>query len=189
MARGLARTAPLGPDILRACRWIHAAARLLGNADGARAAVVRCRFDGLIGARPRPAAKAGALAPAVDHVHKVARSYRPGLFHCTEVADLPRTNNDLEPLFGSARDHERRATGGKTAAPAAVARADPYGWSPAWSHGSARPQQVIWRASIGSAGVMCAKRSTSVATAGPCRRASGATPTPISPRSNRKQAS
>ena len=38
------------------------------------------------------------------------------------MADLPRTNNDLEQLFGSARYHERRATGRKTAAPAAVLR-------------------------------------------------------------------
>ena len=76
---------------------------------------MRCRFDGLIGAMHRHAAKAGSLAPAVGHFHKVARSYRPGLFHCYDVADLPRTNNDLEQLFGSARYHERRATGRKTA--------------------------------------------------------------------------
>lgn len=83
---------------------------------------MRRRFDGLIGAMHRHAAQAGSLAPVVDHFHKVARSYRPGLFHCYDVADLPRTNNDLEQLFGSARYHERRATGRKTAAPAAVLR-------------------------------------------------------------------
>ena len=32
---------------------------------------------------------------------KVTRSYWPGLFHCYDVADLPRTNNDLEQLFGA----------------------------------------------------------------------------------------
>jgi hypothetical protein len=105
-----------------AYRWIHRAAHVLGNADGAPAAVVRGRFDGLIGAMCRHRGKAGALGPAVDHFHKVARSYRPDLFHCYAVADLPRTNNDLEQLFGSARYHERRATGRKTAAPAAVLR-------------------------------------------------------------------
>ena len=52
----------------------------------------------------------------------MARSYRPGLFHCYAVADLPRTNNDLEPLFGSQRYHERRATGRKTASPGTVLR-------------------------------------------------------------------
>jgi hypothetical protein len=81
---------------------------------------VRRRFDGLIGAMRCHRGKAGALGPAVDHFHKVARSYRPGLFHCYRVADLPRTNNALEQLFGSSRYHERRATGRKTASPAAV---------------------------------------------------------------------
>jgi hypothetical protein len=38
------------------------------------------------------------------------------------VPDLPRTNNDLEHLFGSYRHHERRATGRKTASPAMVLR-------------------------------------------------------------------
>lgn len=101
---------------------MHAAAHILGNAGGATAAIVRCRFDGLIGAMRRHAGKAGSLAPVIDHFHKVARSYRPGLFHCYTVAGLPRTNNDLEQLFGSARYHERRATGRKTASPAAVLR-------------------------------------------------------------------
>jgi hypothetical protein len=83
---------------------------------------VRRRFDGLIGAMRCHRGKAGALGPAVDHFHKVARSYRPGRFHCYRVADLPRTNNALEQLFGSSRYHERRATGRKTASPAAVLR-------------------------------------------------------------------
>jgi hypothetical protein len=38
------------------------------------------------------------------------------------VADLPRTNNDLEHLFGAARYHERRTTGRKVASPALVVR-------------------------------------------------------------------
>jgi hypothetical protein len=67
-------------------------------------------------------ARAGDLAPALDHFRKVARSYRPGLFHAANVADLPRTNNALEHLFGSQRYHERRATGRKTASPGAVLR-------------------------------------------------------------------
>ena len=37
---------------------------------------------------------------------------------------LPRTNNGLEQLFGSQRHHERRATGRKTASPAAVLRGE-----------------------------------------------------------------
>ncbi len=32
-------------------------------------------------------------------------SYWAGLFHCYAVPDLPRTNNDLEHYFGTARYH------------------------------------------------------------------------------------
>ena len=70
----------------------------------------------------RRRAAAGPLAAAVDHFVKVTRSYWPGLFHCYTAADLPRTNNALEQLFGSHRYHERRATGRKGASPALVLR-------------------------------------------------------------------
>ena len=39
---------------------------------------------------------------------------------CYEVADLPRTNNDLEHAFGSHRYHERRASGRRRASPGLV---------------------------------------------------------------------
>ena len=64
----------------------------------------------------------GELAPAVTHFHKVPASYWPGLFHCYDVPALPRTNNALEQYFGSARYHERRATGRKGASPGLVVR-------------------------------------------------------------------
>ena len=50
----------------------------------------------------------GRLQEAFAHFRKVTRSYWPGLFRCYDVADLPRTNNDLEQFFGSYRYHERR---------------------------------------------------------------------------------
>ena len=56
--------------------------------------------DGLLAAMHRHRHRAGALADAIVHFRKVARSYRPGLFHCYAVSGLPRTNNDLEQLFG-----------------------------------------------------------------------------------------
>ena len=98
--------------------------RTLGNAAAETAAVVRRRFDGLVGAMARHRASAGQLTEAVDHFRKVARSYRPGLFHCYAVPDLPRTNNGLEQLFGSQRHDERRATGRRTASPATVLRGE-----------------------------------------------------------------
>jgi hypothetical protein len=101
---------------------VHGLAHVLANAAKEPAAKVRRRFDGLLGAVRRHRARAGRLAGAMDHLCKVARSYRPGLFHCYAMADLPRTNNDLEHVFGSQRYCERRATGRKTASPGLVLR-------------------------------------------------------------------
>ena len=103
---------------------MHRAAHVLGNAAGEAADAVRRRFDGLVGAMSRHRTGAGHLTEAVDHFLKVTRSYRPGLFHCHAVPDLPRTNNGLEQLFGSQRHHERRATGRRAASPAAVLRGE-----------------------------------------------------------------
>src|SRR4051794_16854120 len=122
VADALDRTRDLWPDIRRAYAWVHGAARILNNAAGLDAAAVARRLAGLVAAVGRHRAKAGALAGAVDHFLKVTRSYRPGLFHCYAVADLPRTNNDLEQLFGSYRRHERRATGRKANSSATLLR-------------------------------------------------------------------
>ena len=102
--------------------FVHAAARLLANPAGETGAQVRRRFDGLLAAMQRHRRRVIDLGAALDHFRKVARSYRPGLFHVPDVAGLPRTNNALEQLFGSQRYHERRATGRKTASPGAVLR-------------------------------------------------------------------
>jgi hypothetical protein len=64
----------------------------------------------------------GDLAPAVAHFRKVTQSYWDGLFQCYQVKDLPRTNNDLEQFFGTARHVERRVTGRKHASPTLVVR-------------------------------------------------------------------
>ncbi len=109
------------PPIRRAYAWVHQAARILENAAGEPAEAVRRRLDGLLAAMARHRAMAGPLA-AVEPFRKVTRSYRPGLFHCYAVADLPRTNNGLEQLFGSYRRHERRATGRKATSSATVLR-------------------------------------------------------------------
>jgi hypothetical protein len=124
IGRGLERTASLWPDIERVYGWVHRAAHILGNQAGETAPAVRRRFDGLVAAMARHRAAAGDLAGAIGHFRKVARSYRPGLFHCDAVPDLPRTNNGLEQLFGSQRYHERRATGRRSASPAAVLRGE-----------------------------------------------------------------
>ena len=121
---GLEQTASLWPDIERAYTWIHQAAHILNNHAEEDAATVQRRFNGMLGAMARHRDRAGSLSEAIEHFGKVSRSYRPGLFHCYAVPDLPRTNNDLEHEFGSQRYHERRATGRKTASPAAVLRGE-----------------------------------------------------------------
>ena len=122
LQRGLDATASLWPDVQVAYGWVHRAAHILNNEDQRSEATVKRRLHGLRGAMTRHRAKAGALAPAVDHFLKVSHSYWPGLFHCYSVPDLPRTNNDLEQFFGAHRYHERRATGRKGASPALVLR-------------------------------------------------------------------
>ena len=122
ITRALERTSALWPDVERAYRFVHAVAHWLGNPQDESAAMVRRRVNGVLGAMQRHRPKAESLAGALAHFHKVTRSYRSGLFHTYAIPDLPRTNNDLEHLFGSQRYHERRATGRKTAAPSAVLR-------------------------------------------------------------------
>jgi hypothetical protein len=62
------------------------------------------------------------LEPFATHFYRVSRSYWRGLFHCYDMRELPRTNNGLEQYFGSARHHERRATGRKSPASGLVVR-------------------------------------------------------------------
>lgn len=97
-------------------------AAVLRNKEGLDAAGVRRRYRGLIGALARHRRATGRLSEAFAHFLKVTRSYWPGLFQCYDVADLPRTNNDLEQFFGSYRYHERRCSGRKVACPGTVVR-------------------------------------------------------------------
>jgi hypothetical protein len=101
--------------------WVHRAAHLLGQ-EPVRGEQVRHQLGGLLGAMSHHRGRAGTLAGAVDHFVTVSRSYWPGLFACYDTPDLPRTNNDLEHLFGSHRYHERRASGRKGASPTLVLR-------------------------------------------------------------------
>jgi hypothetical protein len=110
------------PAIRTAYGWVHRAARLLANADEAPSTEVRRRMDDLLRDMTHDQATVGPLTPAVVHFLKVSASYWPGLFHCYDVVGLPRTNNDLEHYFGSARYHQRRATGRVRGASATVVR-------------------------------------------------------------------
>jgi hypothetical protein len=103
--------------------WVKRAATILANTEERDGHRVKRRFRALLGAMARSQRHcAPPLVAMLAHVRKVTRSYWPGLFHCYQIADLPRTNNDLEQFFGAHRYHERRATGRKGASPALVLR-------------------------------------------------------------------
>ena len=67
-------------------------------------------------------AKSPVVAEQLRWFVKVTRSYWAGRFHCYASAGVPRTNNDLEQYFGSARYHQRRASGRRHATAATVVR-------------------------------------------------------------------
>lgn len=101
---------------------MHRAAQLLANHDQQAANTLQQAYTDLLADLQLAQSSLATLASAVTHFQKVTASYWPGLFHCYAVADLPRTNNDLEQYFGAARHLERRATGRKSASPALVVR-------------------------------------------------------------------
>ena len=102
--------------------YVHQAAHILGNQDEVSARTVRGRYRKLIQVIEQATPGAGELRPSLEHFLQVTGSYQPGLFHCYDIPDLPRTNNALEQLFGSTRHHERRCTGRKVASPSLVLR-------------------------------------------------------------------
>src|SRR5215210_2222043 len=102
--------------------WVHRAARLLSNEGGRRVEEVRRDYRLLLAEMSRRKEEASTLSGAVSLFLKVTKSYWKGLFRCHRFPDLPRTNNELEHYFGSARYGERRASGRKGASPAMVVR-------------------------------------------------------------------
>jgi hypothetical protein len=122
LRRGLKQTATLWPPVRESYRWVKRVARLLENKAERPAKQVRRGLSALL-CKIRQAAdraKEAVVAEQLRRFVKVTRSYWSGLFHCYTSANIPRTNNDLEHLFGSHRYHERRASGRKQAAPGLV---------------------------------------------------------------------
>jgi hypothetical protein len=122
LAKGLTETASLWSDVQQGYAWVHRAAHLLTNEEKQTAAQVRLAYEDLLTEMEQVPTPSETLAPMLSTFRKVTASYWPGLFHCYDVPGLPRTNNELEQYFGSARYHERRATGRKQASPGLVVR-------------------------------------------------------------------
>ena len=110
------------PTVQVAYRWVKQVAQVLKNREQRPVAEVRRRLSRLLSGMRQAAARTEAeeLRRQLRHFVKETQSYRKGLFPCYTSAELPRTINDLEHLFGSHRYHERRASGRKAASPALV---------------------------------------------------------------------
>jgi hypothetical protein len=119
--KGLQETAALWPPVRAGYKWVKRVTRLLENKAGLSAKQLRRRFVQLL-SRMRQAARVAQpeVAGWLKQFVKVSKSHWRGLFACYQAQDLPRTNNDLEQLFGSHRYHERRASGRKVASPGLV---------------------------------------------------------------------
>jgi hypothetical protein len=122
LTKGLTQTASLWADVEQGYPWVHRAAHLLSNDQKQTAAEVRQAYEDLLAEMEQAPAPSEPLAAMLSTFRKVTASYWPGLFHCYDLPDLPRTNNALEQYFGSARYHERRASGRKQASPGVVVR-------------------------------------------------------------------
>ena len=112
------------PPLEQMFEAIHEAAEVLENRAQRSGAEVKALYQSWIQrfaeTLERPAGE--AIRQWGEHFVKITHSYWDGLFHTYDVADLPRTNNDLEHLFGSLRHQERRITGRKVVSPNLVVR-------------------------------------------------------------------
>lgn len=98
---------------------MHQIASLLSHPEHLGVAELQQQFHQILDRMKDNKTEVGDLADGIDHFIKVTHSYEPGLFHCYSLEGLPRTNNDLEQVFGQFRHHQRRSTGRK-AAPASL---------------------------------------------------------------------
>ena len=131
--------------------WLQRAAEVLANAEQGTAASVEARYRDLL-EEVVAAQSDERVAAWATTFYKVTRSYWRGLFHCYDRPEVPRTNNDLEQDFGTARHHERRATGRKRPSTAVAVRGSvrvvaavvtPLG---AWTAQELRPANIqAWR--------------------------------------------
>ena len=122
LVRALKKTEGLWPALSKAYALVHQAAHVLANHEDECGQAVRERYQKVLTTMREQQASLGPLSAAISTFLKVTESYWPGLFHCYDVVDLPRTNNELEHCFGSVRYSERRASGRRGAIAALVVR-------------------------------------------------------------------
>lgn len=102
-------------DLLRGATWLQEINRILESPDdhpptGERVSQqLRAYLDGLLNL-PDVSSRLDVFR---HHLDNVSTSYWPGLFHCYDLEELPRTNNDLESLFRDTQRRLLRTTGQK----------------------------------------------------------------------------
>src|SRR5207245_7586623 len=99
LVRALKKSEQVWPALSKAYALVHQAAHVLANHEEESSQAVRERYQALLGTMRQQQASLGPLSPAITTFLKVTRSYWPGLFQCYDLADLPRTNNELEQCF------------------------------------------------------------------------------------------
>lgn len=116
------KTEQVWPVLEQAYALVHQAAQVLTNHEEENGQAVRERYQAVLQTMRDQQASLGPLSSAIATFLKVTTSYWPGLFHCYDVTDLPRTDNELEQCFGSVRYAERRASGRRGAIAGLVVR-------------------------------------------------------------------
>jgi hypothetical protein len=122
LKKGLSATHALFASVRPLDERVYQVAHVLGNQDQQEAEAVQRDFAHQLVLIREQAEQSETGRSALLQFLKVTDSYAPHLFFCYQVADLPRTNNDLEQAFGKVRTAERRATGRRGAIPGLVVR-------------------------------------------------------------------
>lgn len=100
LTKGLQATAAFWPPLKQAYALVYQAAHILSNEQHDTAALVKERYLAFVTHMQEQKTTLGELSTAIDHFAKITGNFAPSLFHCYDVADLPRTNNDLEHCCG-----------------------------------------------------------------------------------------
>jgi hypothetical protein len=122
LTKGLQATAPLWPPLQNAYGLVHQASQILANEPQHTGAQIRASYLAFISQMQEQQANLEPLGEAIEHFCHLTNNFASGLFQCYDVEGLPCTNNELEQCFGTARIHERRATGRRGAIPGVVVR-------------------------------------------------------------------
>ncbi len=90
---------------------MHQAKAILANPEQDSGQHVRERYLAHLSQMHDKLARLLPLASPFEHFCHITDNFASGLFQCSDVEGLPRTNNELEHCFGVARVLERPATG------------------------------------------------------------------------------